>query len=220
MNAEAYAPGSTGNPGLRVKPPETLGEAGAFVGASLAIAAIPLTAIAAVEVGPVVVGAALTHPVETVIITETAVYTGVGYPGPSAIPHPSLPSAPAVASEVRLVQQEVRAAEQLAAESGGQQLFRVVNNAERAGIESSGKFTFPVSGSTPTGQPGKFFWGCLDEAKQFQQMWYRGGEQSYILQTTIGSEVKPWLGPALTDGIGQPIFVELPNLTAPINWVH
>lgn len=103
----------------------------------------------------------------------------------------------------------------------GQQLFRVVNNAERAGIEGSGRFTMPsLGGSTPTGQPGKFFWGSLDEAKQFQQIWYRGGEQSHILQTTIGSEVKPWLGPPLTDGIGQPIFVELPNLTAPIQWVH
>ena len=100
-------------------------------------------------------------------------------------------------------------------------IFRVVNNAERAGIESSGKFTMPAKGgSTPTGQPGKFFWGSLDEAKQFEQFWYRGGEESHILQTTIGPEARPWLGPAYTDGIGQSIFVELPDLTAPIQWVQ
>lgn len=95
-----------------------------------------------------------------------------------------------------------------------------MNDAERAGIESSGRFVFPREGSTPTGQPGKFFWGNLDEAKQFQSYWYRNGESSHILQTTIGPEVKPWIGPPLTDGIGRPYFVDMLDLTSPIEWVH
>ena len=122
----------------------------------------------------------------------------------------------------------VRAAKYVKSSSGaanitaqeGTQLFRVVNDAERASIESAGKFTFPVNGSTPTGQSGKFFWGSLDEAKQFQQNWYRAGEQSHILQTTIGPDITPWLGPPYTDGIGQPIFVELQYLTSAIKWIE
>jgi hypothetical protein len=101
----------------------------------------------------------------------------------------------------------------------GQQLFRVVNDSERAGIDHCGRFSFPREGSTPTGNPGKFFWGSIDEAKQFQSYWYRSGESSHLLRTTIKPDAKPWLGPALTDGVGHPYFVDMLDLTAPIYWV-
>lgn len=97
----------------------------------------------------------------------------------------------------------------------GQQIFRVVNDAELKAIQQSGKFEFPPWGSTPTGQPGKFFWGNADEATKFQQMWYRGGESSHIVTTTIGPEVNPILFPH-GDGIGTSLFIDLKDLTAPI----
>lgn len=103
----------------------------------------------------------------------------------------------------------------IAADSGGQQIFRVVNDAELSGIQQSGKFEFPSWGSTPTGQPGKFFWSSQEEATQFQQMWYQGGESSHIVTTTIGPDVNPMLFPH-GDGIGTSMFVNLQDLTAPI----
>ncbi len=97
----------------------------------------------------------------------------------------------------------------------GQQIFRVVNDVELKAIQNSGKFEFLPTGSTPTGQPGKFFWSGADEAAQFQQYWYRGGENSHVISTTIGAQVKPTLFPN-TDGIGTAIWVDLKDLTAPI----
>jgi len=102
-----------------------------------------------------------------------------------------------------------------AATGGGQQIFRVVNDAELNGIQQSGNFEFPSWGSTPTGQPGKFFWSSQNEAAQFQQMWYQGGESSHIVTTTIRPDVNPMLFPH-GDGIGTSMFVNLPDLTAPI----
>lgn len=97
----------------------------------------------------------------------------------------------------------------------GQQIFRVVNDVELKSIQNSGKFEFLPTGSTPTGQPGKFFWSSADEAAQFQQYWYRGGENSQVISTTIGGQVKPSLFPN-TDGIGTAIWVDLKDLSAPI----
>ena len=101
------------------------------------------------------------------------------------------------------------------APGGGQQVFHVVNDAEKAAIQSSGKFEFLPNGSTPTGQPGKFFWGSMGEAKQFQQYWYRGGENSHIVSTTLSPSTTPILFPN-TDGIGTAIWVSLEDLTGPI----
>ena len=100
-------------------------------------------------------------------------------------------------------------------QGGGQQLFRVVNDAELNTIQQSGQFEFPSWGSTPTGQPGKFFWGSANEAAEFQQMWYPGGESAHIVTTTIGRDVNPILFP-YGDGIGTSIIADLKDLTAPI----
>ena len=102
-----------------------------------------------------------------------------------------------------------------AAKSGGQQVFRVVNDTEMTVIQASQKFEFLPSGSTPTGEAGKFFWGSMDEAKQFQPYWYRAGENSHIISTTLAPDATPVLFPH-TDGIDTAIWAPLTDLTAPI----
>jgi hypothetical protein len=97
----------------------------------------------------------------------------------------------------------------------GQHVFRVVDDAELSGIMNTGKFSVLPSSSTPTGLPGKFFWGSEDEAARFQQMWYGTGENSHIVRTTLTGEVAPKLFPH-TDGIGTALWIDLKDLTAPI----
>lgn len=55
----------------------------------------------------------------------------------------------------------------------------------------------------------------MEEAKQFQPYWYRGGENSHILSTTLGSKATPTLFPG-TDGIGTAVWAPMKDLTAPI----
>jgi hypothetical protein len=102
-----------------------------------------------------------------------------------------------------------------AVETTGQQVFRVVNDAEKTAIQTSGKFEFRPSGSTPTGEAGKFFWSSMEVAQQFQPYWYRAGENSHIVSTTLAPNATPTLFPH-TDGIGTAIWAPLEDLTAPI----
>jgi hypothetical protein len=91
----------------------------------------------------------------------------------------------------------------------------VGNDAEKTAIQTSGKFEFRPSGSTPTGEAGKFFWSSMEVAQQFQPYWYRAGENSHIVSTTLAPNATPTLFPH-TDGIGTAIWAPLEDLTAPI----
>jgi hypothetical protein len=142
MNAEVFAPGSTGGNG-KTWAPKTVGEFGKYLLVSAEIGAIAAVPVVAVEVGPVVVGAALTHPVETVAITEATIYTAANVPGPSSSP------ASALASEARLVTQEVKAAEQLAANTAPK-LLNQFNSAESL-IQNAGCLKGGLKGGVKLG---------------------------------------------------------------------
>jgi hypothetical protein len=102
-----------------------------------------------------------------------------------------------------------------AAKGGGRKIFRVVNDAEQARIQATQKFEFLPNSSTPTGEAGKFFWGGMSEAERFQPYWYRSGENSHIISTTLAPDSTPILFPH-TDGIGTAIWVPMKDLTAPV----
>ena len=95
-------------------------------------------------------------------------------------------------------------------------LYRCVEQAELKAIDLTS--SFQACAETPTGAPGKFFWGSLQEAQAFQTSYfYKFGEVSTeIVKTTINSSTPVWRFGSIVDGVGDPFFVEMTYLTSEI----
>lgn len=113
----------------------------------------------------------------------------------------------------------VGGSESLAAEGGGQTLYRAVTDVELNSIKQTGQFSVVPGSSTPLpGVQGKWFYGSVQDARTWAgQAAARDGGPLTMIQTTVPNSVSPAFSQAWVDGIKNPaLFYNLGNLNAPI----
>jgi hypothetical protein len=95
-------------------------------------------------------------------------------------------------------------------------LFRVISDKEVQQVRSTGDFQTTPESSTPTGSPGKWFYGTRAEAEAFAAA--HANENPSIVATEVTEGALKNVFPGI-DGNKTGYFVHLQDLTQQIDWL-
>jgi hypothetical protein len=108
--------------------------------ATLAAAALGLAPVLAVPLGGAALTTMLLHPVEAVVVTEGTIYAAANYPGPSTLPHPSMPGAPLALTETTITQEGQAAVQEAKALAQGAKAVQQCTSAATKGAAVDSQF--------------------------------------------------------------------------------